>query len=495
VSRPVRTGAGSAGPGYPGEMPGPRSLVLSLGVLLGVGGLAGCGSQHPPHVVLFVIDTLRADRLGTYGYDRPTSPVIDALAEQTALYERAYAPAPWTLPSVVSLHTSVFPCEHGVVLDGQRLGPGLPTLAERLYQAGYATASFYANPYAGTTSGLDRGFARHELRGQTGAGPVEAWLEQRAGDRPFFLYIHNTEPHDPYAPPPAAKAALAAAARVEGATQERANGLLRRLRRLTRVDWSEGQEPGSTDNSSEQSAVMEELAGMAPAVEALYDAEVRHADARLGEVVRLLRRHGLWEDTLFILTSDHGEEFGEHGGWQHDQSVYEELLHVPLLVRWPDGTGAGRRIETPVSLLSVVPTVLEAVGRAAGSPSPRSLRAALEAPSAERAGSGAVGLRVNRKKYYAPFARTRGDVNVALRQGAWKGIWNVEPDTFELYHLGSDPGEQRDRSAGEPERVRAWRASAARWLEACRARAEDTEAAPPLDAAGRERLRALGYLD
>jgi len=455
---------------------------------------SGCGHRGArPNIVVYVIDTLRADRLGVYGYDRPTSPAIDELAREGIVFDRAYSAAPWTLPSVASILTSLPPCAHGVVVDGRRLAPSLTTWAERLRGTGYATASFYANPYAGKLSGLDRGFAKSEEAAPGGKG-VALWLAQRPPD-PFFLYLHSVEPHSPYEPtlPVVAGTSIR---RVPARIRREVNDLLGEYRALTRADWSAGRKPGETDTSTDQDLVMAKLAKRRGAIRNLYDGDVREADENLGSVVRALKEAGIWDDTIFAVTSDHGEAFGDHVGWQHDQSLYEELVRVPLVIHLPGNRFAGRRVPEPVSLLDLLPTLIEAAGTSAAledapgdsfwswlvdgsAPGPRVVRS----------------YRENLKKYYAPFKRARGDRNVAWVEGDWKAIWNAEPGSLELYELSTDPHEKRDRSALEPARARAMGEAARRWLAECTP-PEGAEAPPaPMDEEALRRLRQLGYVD
>ncbi|MGI9432180.1 MAG: sulfatase-like hydrolase/transferase, partial [Myxococcota bacterium] len=223
-------------------MRGLPAVCLSVSLLL-----AACSGGAPPHdVVIFMIDTLRADHVGAYGYARETTPNIDAFAAEGVLFERAYAPAPWTLPSVVSLMTSTFPCEHGVVLDGQQISPALVPLAEHLRMRGFATASFHANSYAGAISGLDRGFDVSEARDYTDGERVGGWLDEVGPDRPVFLYVHNIEPHTPYKAPSAEAERFAP---VTVLARHDVNRLLGRFQGLGRVDWSKGRAPGTTEVS------------------------------------------------------------------------------------------------------------------------------------------------------------------------------------------------------------------------------------------------------
>jgi arylsulfatase A-like enzyme len=449
-----------------------------------------CADPRPPSVVLFVIDTLRADRVGAYGYRLPTTPQIDALARESVLFEQAYAPAPWTLPSVVSLLTSTYACEHGVTVDGLALHPDIPTLAERLAEAGYATASLHANAYAGSLSGLDRGFAVSELLPHTEGDQVEGWLD-RVGDRPFFLYVHNVEPHDAYVAPFETVQRFGPVSEGERA---RVNKLLNRFRRLTRADFEQGLLPGATDNTRNQRAVLARMRSLGSELSALYDGDVHLADERLGSVVAALERRGVWDDAIFVLVSDHGEELMEHGGLQHDHSVYEELIRVPLILRLPSGEAAGTRIPQMVSLVDVAPTILDRVGLSTGGLSGRSL---LPLIAGEGHGKGGVAsVRINRKKYFRPIRERRGDLNVALRDGAWKGIWNAEPARIELFDLASDASELRDVSIEHPDRAQAMAGEARRWLAACQERSKKVPPRPAgeIGEAERERLRALGYI-
>lgn len=322
-----------------------------------------------------------------------------------------------------------------------------------------------------------------------------SWLDARDVTGPFFLYVHNAEPHNPYIAPPEIQHEIAP---VPPADRRRVNRLLARYRRLTRIDWVEKRELGRTDNTPEQLAHMKQFERLRPTLRDLYDADVRHADTKVESVIAELKRRDLWSRTLFILLSDHGEEFGEHGGWQHDRSVYQELLHVPLIVHLPEGRHAGAHVEAPVSLVDVLPTILAAIGRPdlARDARGQSLLPLIGGESQRVDSDPRVsGMRVNRKKYFRLAKDLRGDVNVALRQGHWKGIWNAEPGTLELYDLSSDPEERTDLHAEQPERATAWREAATKWLDACEAHANAPAATEPLSEEARAGLRALGYLE
>jgi arylsulfatase A-like enzyme len=420
---------------------------------------------------------------------------MDAVAAEGVLFENAYAPAPWTLPSLVSLMTSSFPCEHGVVVDGLQLSPAVRPLAERLRDAGYATASYFANAYAGPTSGMTRGFESSAYVNFADGQRIAPLLDA-LGDHRFFLFLHNVEPHDPYTAP---RETVSRFGPVSAREHDRANELLLHYRQLTRADIAAGRVPGTRDNTAEQREAMAELRRLSRALSALYDGDVALADERLGSVRRALEARGLWDDTLFILLSDHGEEFSEHGGFQHDQSVYEELVHVPLVVRFPGGRFGGRRVRQSVSLVDVVPTLADFLGRPelASGGRGRSLMPQVRGAQPADGAAAVVSLRDNRKKYFRPFKRIRGDLNVALREGTWKAIWNAEPGRLELYDLARDPREKQDRAQEEPERSRRLQAAAEGWLEECRRAGAAHPAVPSgkLREEDRNALRALGYID
>ncbi len=454
------------------------------------------GFGAPPvksNIVIVLVDTLRPDRLGCYGYAKPTSPRIDALAAEGVLFEQAYTAAPWTLPTVVSLMTSTWPCEHGVLVDLQRLSPTLIPLAERLQTAGYATANFHANPYAGAISGLHRGFDLTQMSAPTRAAEVAPWLES-IGDRPYFLYVHNVEPHDPYHVPPKYVEPFGTVSRERIADFKERSEL---YRTLTRVDSDAGRPLGQTDNTAAQQQALRNLHATRPQADILYDASVLWADDYVGGIIDLLKQRGDWDETLFILLADHGEEMGEHGGWQHDQSVYEELARIPLIVKLPRGRHAGTRVADGATVVDVLPTIAAALewpelARSARGGSLLPLRAGQPPFATPRV----VTMRHNRKKFFRPWKESRGDLNVAVRDGAWKAIWNVEPNTIELYDLARDPGEREDRAAEQPERVAALRRVAGQWLRECTDRAVDPEhgGMDTLDDATRRQLASLGYV-
>jgi arylsulfatase A-like enzyme len=269
-------------------------------------------------------------------------------------------------------------------------------------------------------------------------------------------------------------------------------------RRSTREDYVNKSPLGTIDNTEIQEKWIRRLNRRKEQVRNLYSVSVRDADDHLGSVIDALKQEGRWENTLFIMLADHGEELGDHGGWQHDQSAYEELIHVPLIVRFPKDEYAGQRISHPVSLVDVMPTILDAVKCPLDQPpmSGRSLLPLIRGEAEFGMEMRVVSIRNNMKKYFKPYKESRGDLNVVVRNGDLKAIFNVEPGTVELYDLKNDPGETQDlaqvRSAEANELARfAARTYAEMLKHSDRAQAGDLneQSAEVLKA-----LEALGYL-
>ena len=268
--------------------------------------------------------------------------------------------------------------------------------------------------------------------------------------------------------------------------------------RLRHVDWKLGNPLGSTDNTEQQDELLEYFGSLQAPIELLYDAATLWADANVGDVIDLLKERGVWDQAIFIFLSDHGEELGEHGGWSHAQSVYEELAHVPLIIHFPGGEFAGQRITAPVSLVDVMPTIFDYLG---ASESCEGCRGKSLMPwlrnTGERSGASATVpiMRLNRINYYRPWKESRGDVNVAVRRDNWKGVWNDELESLELYDLAVDPAEQTDVSLEHPKLVSSLGKAAQNWLDTCRSFAQPAEAAEDIDEETREKLKALGYFN
>ena len=363
--------------------------------------LAACGGapepQAPPNVVILVLDTLRPDHLGTYGYDRPTSPHLDALAEHGVVFTEAQSPAPWTAPTLISMVTGLDPAVHGVTAfpEPLRLADEVPTLAELLRDRGYATAAFTEGGYASGVFGLDQGFDRFEMvEGDyhaDGSGPgslahrvdgVLDWLDARP-DAPFLLFFHTFEPHLPYEieddahlvavqpdyDPVAAHARLDEVVARWNADEELGLDELRVLARHAHHCRLQGgtEEPRDREHLLELAADPASLrlpgSDMAdPFLVDLYDAEVRYTDAQMQRLLDGLDAHGLTDDTVIAVVSDHGEAFGENGDLGHGRLLHDPVLDVVLLLADGRGRLAPGRVDALVSTLDLTPTLLELVG-------------------------------------------------------------------------------------------------------------------------------------
>ena len=410
-------------------------------------------SRRPrPSILLVVIDTLRADYLSPYGGASWNSPNIgDQLARTGALFENVYAQAPWTLPSMVSLLTGVVP---GVLLGGQAaafaIPPDQPTMPELLSGAGYETAAFIANPTMHQGNGFGRGLddiyisppetAFVTLEDELLVRKASTWLRAR-GERPFYLHVHFLAPHDPYANP------------------------VQFLGRSPRHPFYLGRITGSDVHELFLGALdLDDPGADVPHLRALYASEVRWVDRWVGMLLDSIpaeRRR----DTLIVLTADHGEELYEHGGWKHGRTLYEEQLRVPLIMSWESVIPARRRITTPVRLIDVAPTLLEAAGlRApAGSAHGRSLLASLlageEPPPAdiyaERLNFGPTQAAVvSHGKKLVLFDRN-GRAPLIDRMQEERVAEEAEREPrIALYDLERDPQEQRNLAAEAPDLLR-----------------------------------------
>ena len=447
------------------------------------------------NVVIYLIDTLRVDRIGAYGSTRNLTPTIDELAAQGVTFEHHSAASCWTLPSITSLLTSTPVCEHGVVVDGQKVPAALPTLAERLKRGGWMTGSFYTNPFAGQISGLNRGFDTWTLVKSRDAFNLTVWLD-RVKDKPSFTYIHTTEPHDPYRIRDRYRDMIKPPLKFDDVNL--LNAKIGDYRRLTKLDYAAKTPIGSTDRTADIDAALRELVNSSEAIQQAYDISVLWADANLKQVIKQLKSRGIWDNTLFVLTSDHGEEFAEHGQWQHDQSAFEELLHTPLIIKFPDNQHAGVRVKEPVCGLDVLPTILDALGRndLLGDVSGRSVLPLARGEKSPPRGMFIPSIRHNVKKFYRPAKQTRGDVNVVVRDGMWKLIWNADAGNIELYDLEKDPREKTNVAATQRERAERMGKFAVDQYQTCVAhsKAEHKIDLSTTDAKERRVLEQLGYL-
>src|SRR5258705_10473718 len=331
-------------------------------------------SRAGMNVVLISLDTVRADHLGCYGYHRKTTPNIDSVAKRGVVFERAQSPSSWTLPVHMSVFTSLYPSFHGVE-RGAEWFSGLPkserTMAQYLKDEGFATAALVSNPFLDAHWGFDRGFdlyARHDVDAAAQSDMASLWLQWQAyrsrlgpARSNFFLFVHYNDAHSP----PNAPAAFPEKFPVEKTASEDAV-----------------REGGPCAPKSRPRP----LEGMDEA-RSLYDADINFVDTHLGRLFQALEDLGLTGSTLLILMADHGEEFGEHGMIKHKLTLYEEVLRVPLIVTYPAALAPGQRIEESVSLLDILPTVLDTAGQKI----PSKLQGISLLPFLRRSGSAAPG--------------------------------------------------------------------------------------------------------
>ena len=318
--------------------------ALRLIVVAAALASAACGRDPRPDVLVIVLDTVRADHLGIYGYERATSPTIDAFAREAVVYRTAIAPGTWTPPSHASLLTGLLPSTHAVGYAGEAVGGGIhaldptvETLAERLRAAGYRTAAFIGNQgYLAPIFGLAQGFETYRTRNLGSVDDLTrvliAWLERR--ERPAFVLVNVIDAHEPYEPPPPYDRMFP--------------GYLERP--LPQHPQDELQVRGRLPPPDEIAHYV-----------GRYDGEIRHIDDRLGDVFAALKRLGRYDDALIIVTADHGELFGEHGRWGHGGDPTYPLVRVPLIVRYPRRARTGVE-PSPVSLADVPATVLATLG-------------------------------------------------------------------------------------------------------------------------------------
>ncbi len=420
-----------------------RDLLLA-GPALAL-GLAGCRTRlDKPHLVLVTLDTTRRDRLGCYGYSRKTSPHLDRLAARSVVFDRAVAASSWTLPSHASIFTGKFPSSHGADYDPEGplrltqaiegpeewaeyrasgLSPEETTLASRLREQGYQTAAVVGGPWMKRIFGLDRGF---EIYDDEGIGDVNgrpasevttsalALLETRE-DRPLFLFLNYFDPHGPYeAPSP--------------------------------FGGSFGGEPSDR-----------------------YDEEILYMDHHVGRLIEGMTAQGILDDSLILVTGDHGELLGEHGKMGHGATLFEEEIRVPFLLKYPGDEVAPGRSASPVHHVDVVPLLLERLGISV------------------RRREGLLLAEVNPLSFVSPEGSWR-----ALYLGRHKLLWN-SLGNHALYDLAVDPGESNDLAASDPDRVK----EALDFLDRMLASLPPPgEPGPPssLDEETLKALRSLGYV-
>lgn len=422
-----------------------------------------------------VVDTLRADRLGFYGYEQPTSPGLNGWARRGVVFERAVSAAPWTLPSVASMLTGRYPASHGAGRGQETrpngktrrvflgLGEEIPTLAEVVASSGYATGAFVTNSFLREEFHLDRGFeeydfARNRFLSERRADfVVDRALEWATAQesKPYFLLVHILDPHMPYDPAEEDRGLFTSG--YAGQLEVPLNS--RQMRRVKRGLL----EFGPLDQQW---------------VGSLYDEQLPFVDRQVSRLLTGLEELGVLDRGLVFLTSDHGEEFWDHGGFEHGHTMYQELLRVPLIV-WGPGLEP-RRLDEPVSGVDLLPTVLEALD--------------LELPSGTDGVSLwplLIGSRGPAERPLLAQNTLFGSQEEALLRWPHKLIWNRDRGQGRLFNLEEDALEKNDLAAQEPELFEQLRLE----LESLKPREVSAQVGVELSDDTRADLEALGYLE
>ncbi len=384
------------------------------------------GEHRAPLIILYVVDTLRADHTGPYGHPRDTTPALDELARDAVVFEQAVAQSSWTKPSMASIMTSLLPAEHGAIRRLDRLAPRHHTLAELLQNEGWATGAVVTNAilYA-RREGFDQGFdyfaglhGRKRRRGRQVRASVAvdaalSWIDRRGG-LPTFVWVHTMDPHFPYKPPAPFD------------------------KRFSPDDVPDLPGPGGNE---EADAKRERRHAISQ-----YDGEIAFGDQELGRFLRELESRGLYDRALIVFLSDHGDEFLEHGGRGHGATVFDELVRIPLLVKFPGGRHGGRRVAQQVLGMDVMPTILQAAGvELDGTLGGRALQSVLTGDEPP------VPALVETLHWNATALSVRTETDKYIRR--------FSPEDDELYFdLTRDPHEQVNRAREDRERVRALRA-------------------------------------
>jgi arylsulfatase A-like enzyme len=420
-----------------------QRAVVILVLLVGIGGasvywaLRGTpvtrsepGQHRPvPNTIMLVLDTVRADRLGCYGSELGITPNIDRWARHAVRFDRAFSHAPWTLPSVASLLTSRYPVQHGAgghVPDFRVLAQQAVTLAEVFQRAGTATHAIVNVLFLTETAGMTQGFdtvdadapeTNLEVRR---AGPTTdaalSWID-RHRERPFFLLVHYFDAHLIYDPP--------------APYRERFADVRDRLT-TDHLFGTRGDMMGLRTGGARLDRTL------VARLERLYNGEVAYLDAEIGRLLAGVSERGLDDNTVVVLTADHGEEFLEHDGFEHGHTHHDELLHVPLLIRAP-GIGAPASVSATVRQVDVAPTLCELTG---------------VEPDRAFVGQSLVPLLEGRGGTDRPVLSQGnfwGQPSDAWRQGGMKLIRSFETGDIQLFDLRSDPGERIDLADRAPQ--------------------------------------------
>lgn len=463
-----------------------------LWIALAWAWIAGCSSPldearltertREYDVVVVLLDAAAAGHFSFLGYDRDTTPNLARVADEAIVFENAVAQASATPLSVLSLFTSRYPLlEHAPQVQGE-IGPVLPAdvpaLAGLLAERYASRVGVSANSWISGQFGYGSDFTTfHEVFGQRGSdekpGTAERvsdvflqWLEEHSGE-PYLAYVHYYEPHAPYTPPPPYDS------RFDAEAHGHADGTKTSLK-----PWRARRPPEM----------------VARAITALYDGNLAYADAQVERVVQKLKELGRWDRTIFVVLSDHGEAFWQHGTRGHGLQCYEEFIHVPLMIRIPDLTDRPLRVKTPVELIDLLPTLLDLAQIDA---SWAGLRGRSLVPLLLEGDAAVTGVR-------AVYSRNHelASLELAMRKGSHKMIQQVATAHIELFDLAADPGEAVNLFLADQPGTADWNVAREMaielqgWIDDAKESWKTMVAAPDsLDPALIERLKAMGYLN
>lgn len=422
------------------------AIVLLAAAWWASGLWSGGAPPAPANVILISIDSLRPDHLGAYGYARDTSPYIDALATEAVLFEDAVSTSSWTLPAHISLLSSLPPLAHGVDRGGRRLAEAAPLISEVFQQAGWATVGLVSGPFLDRRFGYDRGWDVYDDQTLRWRNPkashsgvtsprfhrraLELLDEALAEESPLFLFLHYWDVHYDYEPPPPYDTLFDPGYRgtVDG------KNFVRNPQIHAEMDARD----------------LDHLV-------ALYDGEIRWVDHHLGLLFDALRERGLYEGALIVVTTDHGDEFLEHGRFGHRHNLHDSTLRVPLIIKYPRGWKGGARIKRTVSLLDVAPTLLAATGL---TPPASFVGVDLSSP-----GHGSLDDSET-VRFAHLFKRSHGDDYVVV--GGRHKLLRREPHeggaaTTWLYDRRAEPAEGEDVADEWPDRVRRYGRLHSQW--------------------------------
>jgi arylsulfatase A-like enzyme len=464
-------------------------------------GEEGLSAPRPRSVLFYLMDTSRRDRMGFDGYERETTPFLAWLAERSVVFETCYAQAPWTKPSMASMLSSQYPSTTGVYKMEQRLDDDVLTWPEVLQASGTYTAGFSANIVMGKTlSNFAQGFDHFiestlinradPIRFASGSARLLnehtfPWLDS-TDHWPMLLYLHSVDPHEEYEPEPSYLKQFADPDR-----HEQFRGEWKQLLK------SRPPIPGLyvTQDNFDRTEI--DSASFIEHSSNLYDADILANDEQIRQLWDKLQQDGWGEDFIFVFTSDHGEEFFDHGGTCHGYSLYDEMIRVPLMIYAPGLLPAGKTIDTPVRSLDIYPTLCDLLGLQI----PNGLQGESlvplihgQQPADERA--------IFAEHREDPLVRLMGQgsgVMVSLRRGHWKFILNqkssqlIEKPRFELFDLDKDPGEQFNLAERHPDVVKRFEREVVEFISDHRREADLTDWVS-LDPEVLAQLRSLGYI-